>query len=169
MNNKTVLLGAAFAGSMLVAGAAQATTRIEISISGEGDPTTVFDIVLPTKHGESDYEDGFKTGSIIQITDGKKVADSYRFYSDDERGYFEDAKGLYKDSGAKIFGGGEEGRTFKLGKYEMRNEVTGHMDEVQITAVSGVPETSTWVMMLSGFAGLAFVAYRRSKLASVRA
>jgi hypothetical protein len=166
MNIWTVLLGAAFAGSMLVAGAAQATTRIEISIFGEGDPTTVFDLVLQTKHGESDYEDGFKTGSIIQITDGKKVTDSYRFYSDDEHGHFEDSKGLYKDSGVKIFGGGEEGRTFKFGDFKMHNEISGHMDEVRVTEVSGVPETSTWLMMLSGFA---FIGYRRNKLASVRA
>ena len=30
-------------------------------------------------------------------------------------------------------------------------------------AVSGVPEPSTWAMMLIGFAGLGFVAYRRTK------
>jgi hypothetical protein len=40
------------------------------------------------------------------------------------------------------------------------------------TAVSigtGVPEASTWLMMLAGFAGLGFVGYRRNKLAFVAA
>jgi hypothetical protein len=37
------------------------------------------------------------------------------------------------------------------------------------SAVSSVPETSTWAMMLSGFAGLGFVGYRRHKMASVSA
>ena len=35
----------------------------------------------------------------------------------------------------------------------------------KITDTSAVPEASTWVMMLAGFAGLGFVGYRRSKAA----
>jgi hypothetical protein len=35
--------------------------------------------------------------------------------------------------------------------------------------VSSVPETSTWVMMLAGFAALGFVGYRKAKSASVAA
>jgi hypothetical protein len=35
--------------------------------------------------------------------------------------------------------------------------------------VSGVPETSTWVMMLAGFAGLGFLGYRRNKAATLAA
>jgi hypothetical protein len=34
------------------------------------------------------------------------------------------------------------------------------LDNVQVSAV---PEASTWVLMLFGFAGIGFVAYRRSK------
>jgi hypothetical protein len=37
------------------------------------------------------------------------------------------------------------------------------------TGVSGVPEVSTWVMMLAGFVGLGFVGYRRNKLVSAAA
>ncbi len=40
---------------------------------------------------------------------------------------------------------------------------------VQNVNVSGVPEASTWVMMLAGFAGLGFVGHRRNKMASVAA
>jgi hypothetical protein len=36
-------------------------------------------------------------------------------------------------------------------------------------AVSAVPELSTWAMMLIGFAGVGFVAYRRSKKAAAAA
>jgi hypothetical protein len=35
------------------------------------------------------------------------------------------------------------------------------------TAISAVPEISTWVLMLLGFAGIGIVAYRRTKKASV--
>ncbi|MBN8987265.1 MAG: PEP-CTERM sorting domain-containing protein [Rhizobiales bacterium] len=33
--------------------------------------------------------------------------------------------------------------------------------DVQLTAVGGVPEPSTWAMMILGFAGVGFMAYRR--------
>jgi hypothetical protein len=34
---------------------------------------------------------------------------------------------------------------------------------------NAVPETSTWVMMLAGFAGLGFLGYRRNKAATLAA
>jgi hypothetical protein len=37
------------------------------------------------------------------------------------------------------------------------------LDKVSLTLSSGVPETSTWAMMLLGFAGLGFVGYRTSR------
>jgi PEP-CTERM motif len=44
------------------------------------------------------------------------------------------------------------------------NEGFGFTYALAITgAVSAVPEPSTWAMMLIGFAGLGFVAYRRTK------
>ena len=44
------------------------------------------------------------------------------------------------------------------------------LDNVQVTAVSSpVPETSTWAMMLVGFAGLGFAGYRRNKSAALAA
>ena len=35
--------------------------------------------------------------------------------------------------------------------------------------LTGVPETSTWIMMLAGFAGLGFLGYRRNKAATLSA
>ena len=34
--------------------------------------------------------------------------------------------------------------------------------EVQIAAVAAIPESSTWAMMILGFLGVGFMAYRRS-------
>jgi hypothetical protein len=39
----------------------------------------------------------------------------------------------------------------------------GDWDNVRLS-VSGVPEASTWAMMLAGFTGLGFAAYRRTKI-----
>lgn len=36
------------------------------------------------------------------------------------------------------------------------------------TVVAGVPETSTWVMMILGFAGIGFLTYRRKSLIALR-
>jgi hypothetical protein len=38
-----------------------------------------------------------------------------------------------------------------------------------VTVVESVPEAATWAMMLSGFAGLGFLGYRRSIKARIAA
>lgn len=42
-------------------------------------------------------------------------------------------------------------------------------NEITNVSVTAVPETSTWVMMLAGFAGLGFAGYRRKKIATLAA
>jgi hypothetical protein len=46
---------------------------------------------------------------------------------------------------------------------------TGYMDNFSIASVDAVPESSTWGMMILGFAGVGFMAYRRrNKIAMLR-
>jgi hypothetical protein len=47
-------------------------------------------------------------------------------------------------------------------------ESTSNAFEVSNFAVSGVPETSTWAMMILGFLGLGFLGYRKSSNTSFR-
>ncbi len=42
------------------------------------------------------------------------------------------------------------------------------LDNVSVTGVAGVPEISTWAMMLAGFASLGLAGYRRSRNISVQ-
>ena len=44
-----------------------------------------------------------------------------------------------------------------------QNPASNGLTGVSVTATSGVPEVSTWAMMLAGFAGLGFLGYRRNK------
>jgi len=46
----------------------------------------------------------------------------------------------------------------------------GNVSKLKITAdfTAGVPEPSTWAMMILGFAGVGFMAYRRRSQASLR-
>lgn len=49
-----------------------------------------------------------------------------------------------------------------------RNVDTEYFDNVSLDVTSAVPEPSTWAMMILGFAGLGFMAYRRRPGLSVR-
>jgi hypothetical protein len=53
--------------------------------------------------------------------------------------------------------------TFPQDKYTSFDDFGGNFQ------FGGVPETSTWVMMLAGFAGLGFLGYRRNKAATLAA
>jgi hypothetical protein len=42
-------------------------------------------------------------------------------------------------------------------------------ESLTISVTSGVPEPSTWAMMILGFAGVGFMAYRRKSKLALRA
>ena len=44
-----------------------------------------------------------------------------------------------------------------------------NVDNIVVSAVAAVPEPSTWAMMILGFAGVGFMAYRRRKSAAIAA
>jgi hypothetical protein len=48
-----------------------------------------------------------------------------------------------------------------LGSFNLANPFFGQNDVLTISAVAAVPEPSTWAMMILGFGGVGFVAYRR--------
>ena len=46
-------------------------------------------------------------------------------------------------------------------------QVNGAYDATFSTTIGAVPEPSTWAMMILGFAGVSFMAYRRRKIAAL--
>lgn len=54
-------------------------------------------------------------------------------------------------------------------KFNFSNSSYATPSQLVVTTMAGVPETSTWVMMLAGFAGLGYVGYRRNRMAAVAA
>jgi hypothetical protein len=50
--------------------------------------------------------------------------------------------------------------------YTDASAATGYSTDFTLTAVSAVPEPSTWAMMILGFAGVGFMVYRRRNQAS---
>jgi hypothetical protein len=66
--------------------------------------------------------------------------------------------------GTQLYTGLESDPTFVIGVYSGLNWDTGFTDTLTIsadTSVAAVPEPSTWAMMILGFAGVGFMAYRR--------
>jgi hypothetical protein len=51
--------------------------------------------------------------------------------------------------------------TFTFLSGDLRSDFSSGFDNVVISTVDGVPEPSTWAMMILGFGGVGFVAYRR--------
>jgi len=54
-------------------------------------------------------------------------------------------------------------RTIFPGDTVRRGRWQSNLDGISVSAVVGVPEPSTWAMLLLGFAGIGFASYRRAK------
>jgi hypothetical protein len=159
MKTKSTFIGAALAASILFSTGAHAATELKITISGAGDPTTAFLVSAnPTPSGYALGSD-FALGPLTQITNGALVKDFYYFYSTAAGGAFND-NSYYNDYGAQLYSGPESSPTFILGSTSAYNYASGNTDTIRITSV---PEASTWVLMLAGFAALGFAGYRRNK------
>jgi hypothetical protein len=183
MTVKSAFFGAALAAGVLGSAGAQATSYVQITIAGAGDPTTVFIVpASPTpNYYYTDYSDYpfsgfFVLGPITAITNGSPVTDTYYFFTFADGGGLADTAGYYNilgrspDSsyryGIQIYTGPESHPTFTSpGFWEawgpvFYNSYTDHYDTISISLTS-VPEPSTWVMMLAGFTALGFAAARR--------
>jgi hypothetical protein len=58
---------------------------------------------------------------------------------------------------------------FTIGSFTLTNPVLQLSDTLTISAVAAVPEPSTWAMMILGFAGVGFMAYRRKSKSALMA
>lgn len=67
-----------------------------------------------------------------------------------------------------LFTGSAADPQFILGTFSL-NSITSGPATLTISAVAAVPEPSTWAMMILGFAGVGFMAYRRRNQAAALA
>jgi PEP-CTERM motif len=68
---------------------------------------------------------------------------------------------FYNLTGAQLYSGAEGSPTFLPGVYQLTS-FSGNMDTLTLS-VAGVPEPSTWALMLIGFSGLGWAALRRGR------
>ena len=65
-------------------------------------------------------------------------------------------------SGPDLFTGPTSAPSFNIGTFQLSSIASGPAT-LTISAVAAVPEPSTWAMMVLGFAGVGFMAYRRKR------
>jgi PEP-CTERM motif len=65
--------------------------------------------------------------------------------------------------------GGTSGTLGTTASYDVNTPFNGTYSILTVSGVSAVPEPSTWAMMILGFAGVGFMAYRRKDKMGLRA
>jgi hypothetical protein len=70
--------------------------------------------------------------------------------------------GFTQFAGSDLFNGDISNPVFNVGTFDLTSIVSGDSTLV-ISTVAAVPEPSTWAMMILGFFGVGFMAYRRKQ------
>jgi hypothetical protein len=155
MKSKTTIFSAALAVSSLLNPSAQAAVNeYQITISGAGDPTTVFTVPANIKPASTNGY-SFSIGPIEQLTNGVVVGDTYFFNNISAGGGLSDRL-TYADHGAQLFSGPVSNPTLLTGVFIEENADSGNIDRIE---VASIPEFATWAMMLAGFAGIAMAGH----------
>lgn len=142
----------------LAAPAVARAQEVLFTISGTGgDPDATF--VLPQNPSPDFIAPGVYFGFFsVPATIEGSPSDLFGldFYNISDEGGLLD-QSYYSLTGVQLYTSPEDSPMFLPGVYSMYNDVTGNTDIVTLTAV---PEISTWAMILAGFVGLGFAAYR---------
>ena len=76
---------------------------------------------------------------------------------------------LYTLGYSSTFGTQDNARQFRFSNGDLIEVGSGFNNPGAWTMASPVPEPTTWAMMILGFAGVGFVAYRRRKVSALGA
>jgi hypothetical protein len=155
------LSGVAALAFGLAVGGAQAATELAFTITGAGHIKT---FELPQDPTPDSYTLGqfFTFDTVDGTFDGTPtVYQGATFWNPDQ-----DTGDLHLDFFSPFFGdilytGLESAPTFKTGTFDISD---GEFDYT--LTIGGVPEPSTWALMVFGLAGLGFAGYRRSAKAA---
>jgi hypothetical protein len=137
------------------------------TITSDTEPTLTFEV--PQSPRPETYVGGFYFEIIVPITvnglaDGQ---DAFNFYDERTLDQLSDLRFFTSLGGITsprpLFTGTAQSPTFLLGSFPgVYTDSTGAIATALIT-ISPTPLPSTWLMLLSGFVGLGFFAYRGSR------
>jgi hypothetical protein len=183
---RAMILGAALAACTLMAPVAHASTYViqsttdfdhwqDTGLNLVSGVTYNFTVIDPATIWSAGSDTPFPRESNANgIPPGNPPDAGYGQYTND--GFTANFGALVGDAGGHLFLIG----TGPLNLSGLSGELTvGYWDSIytdnsgtqqlSISAVAGVPEPSTWAMMILGFAGLGFLAYRRNNQPASRA
>jgi hypothetical protein len=166
-----LLIGGAISLLMMAPAAARAETLlfswsmpaegVQVSWEQDSNPTPL--VVYPGQYTLVPVFDFHSTGTTV-------ISPAYTdmtWFNVSQGGGFTTpapAYSFFPVPASQQYTGPESAPVFGPGTYSGTEYVTGATDvTLKISAISVVPELSTWAMMVLGFAGLGFAGYRRNK------
>ncbi len=159
MKIESSLIGSALAGCMLFAASAGAET-LEVTYHDTAVTVTWEQSSNPTPNGYGEYDTYVPvwdvTGDYSALGAGYPTTQVVYFSIGAGGGF----NGI---GGTQVYSGSEASPVFSIGTQTGFRATPG--SDATLT-FSAVPEASTWVMMLLGFAGLGFAGYRVSRRAA---
>lgn len=167
---KTALLGFATLAIMSISPASSEVLDFELT----GTRTASFEIntgtTLPNTHSASAFGDQIQyfnvSGTFGGVAETATIGFGTNIFAD--LNISAAGLGFTQYGGADLFTGDPANPQFNLGSFTLPSIVTGQ-SFLTISQVAAVPEPSTWAMMILGFAGIGFMAYRRSSSALLTA
>ena len=147
-----------------------APTDVFFTITSDTEPTITFELPLSPIPVNSDPGVNFDVGSIpITVGGVSGYSDDFTFWSATYGGGLSESDGYFGSLGIyalQLYSGSESSPTFLLGIYP---GTYGEEDPGATIEISGTPLPSTWTMLIAGFVGLGFLAYRGKKSAAALA
>jgi hypothetical protein len=172
MKLRSMFLGVAVAVTALLPVASQASV-LSFVISGADNASFTLDS-NPIPTGQADVGSGPIApyfANILGTLNNAPVTFEYiTFYGPTDGGGLSagtqpgDTGTNYFDLfGAQIFGNTNTAPSFAPGTFLFANVLNGPLVDTLTISAAAAPEPATWAMMLLGFAGIGFVAFRRKQ------
>jgi hypothetical protein len=155
----SMLAGVALAASVSLVWATSASADLlhyTLDFSDPATPDISWDLSRPLQLSGSD---GSITFSVSLIFNASIPLNDITFYSAAGGGGLE-SPGAFDLEGPQLFTGSVLAPTLLEGVFDLHGAGT---NTATLSVTAAVPEPSTWAMMILGFAGVSFMAYRRSR------
>jgi hypothetical protein len=113
------------------------------------------------------YDLGSSTTVAVWDASDSNIS-SMQFLSASQGGGYISEYGFYITSDEQLYSGSEDHPVFSAGaSYELYDHITGEVGTLTFLQIAGpsVPESSTWAMILGGFAGLSALAIAKRRSA----
>jgi hypothetical protein len=133
------------------------TEGVQVTVAGLLGKTYTVSFWVGNVYDPATNRAAFGTSSTVNLFVDGSLTPDFIAVNSDGIGQTSQVWDQYTFSGI----GTSNSTTFKFLSGDPSSDFSTAFDNVVISTVDGVPEPSTWAMMILGFCGVGFVAYRR--------